>query len=98
MEKSDLEKLAGIIKDKSTGPVTIMETIGQMAMDKDIPDFIKENGRMPTATEIVDQYKEVPNFENVLGMADMKVGRIEKFIAALLSDADIDDFKVAEVE
>jgi hypothetical protein len=98
MEKADLEKLAGVIKDKSAGPVTIMETIGQMAMDKDIPAFIKENGRLPTAGEIVDQYKEVKNFENVLGMADMKVARIEKFIAALLADADVDDFKVAEVE
>jgi hypothetical protein len=97
MDNAALEKLAVIIKDKTKSHVDVMEAVGNQVIE-DAQEFLKKEGRMPQPHEIVTQYKELENFENVLGMADIKFSRVEKFIVALLDNAEPEDFKIPELE
>jgi len=96
MTEAELKTLHEIIKDKTTGWTTVREYIGPIAIS-DISKFLKENKRLPEAKEIVDQYKELPNFENILGIAEIKPEQVEKFIGAILKEAEEDDFAIAEI-
>jgi ribosomal protein S28E/S33 len=96
MTEVELKTLHEIIKDKTTGWTTVREYIGPVAIN-DIRLFVKENERLPEAKEIMDQYLALPNFESILGIAEIKPEQIEKFIAAILKEADEEDFMTAEI-
>jgi hypothetical protein len=97
MDNAALEKLTAIIKDKTKSHVDVMEAIGNQAIE-DGREFLKKEGRVPQPHEIINQYKDMKDFENILGIADIKFSRVEKFIVALLDGAEPEDFKVSELE
>ena len=97
MTKVQLDKLYDIIRDKTTGRTSVMEFIGNTAIE-DIRHFVKNNDRLPLPKEIVDQYLTLPHFENILGVGEVTVPEVEKFIGYLLKEADEEDFQVARVK
>ncbi len=97
MTKAQLDKLYDIIRDKTTGRTSVMEYIGTVAI-KDITKFLEDNDRLPLPKEIIDQYLTLPNFENILGVAEITSQQVEKFIGILLKEADEEDFQPARVK
>lgn len=96
MTELQLEKLHTLINDKTIGRISAMEFIGTIAI-RDIRRFVKNNERLPAPKEIVEQYLTLPNFENILGVANITSQEIENFIGVLLKEADEEDFQVASV-
>jgi hypothetical protein len=97
MTEVELRTLHSIIRDKTTGRTSVMEFIGEVAI-KDISQFLADNDRLPLPKEIIDQYLTLPNFENILGVGEVTVPEVEKFIGYLLKEADEEDFKLARVK
>jgi hypothetical protein len=96
MTRTELKQLHAIVKDKTAGRTAVMEFIGTTAI-KDITKFIEDNDRLPFPKEIVTQYLTLPNFENILGVAEVTTQQVEKFIGVLLNEAEEDDFSRARV-
>ena len=96
MTEAELKQLHAIVKDKATGRTSVMEFIGTTAI-KDITQFIADNDRLPFPKDIIDQYLLLPNFANILGVAEITPQQVEKFIGVLLNEAEEEDFKMARV-
>jgi len=97
MTETELNKLYTIIRDKTTGRISVMEFIGTTAI-KDITEFIEANDRLPLPKEILDQYLTLPNFANILGVAEVTPQQVEKFIGVILKEANEEDFQTARVK
>ena len=97
MTEVELKTLHFIIRDKTTGRTSVMEFIGEVAI-KDISQFLADNDRLPLPKEIIDQYLTLPNFESILGVGEVTVPEVERFVGYLLKEADEEDFKLARVK
>jgi len=96
MTEAELKQLHTIVRDKNAGRTSVMEFIGTTAI-KDITQFIADNDRLPFPKDIIDQYLLLPNFANILGVAEITPQQVEKFIGVLLNEAEEEDFKMARV-
>ena len=96
MTEAELKQLHTIVRDKTAGRTSVMEFIGTTAI-KDIKQFLEDNDRLPFPKEIVDQYLLLPDFANILGVAEITPQQVEKFIGVLLNEAEEEDFKMARV-
>ncbi len=97
MTEVELKKLHAIVSDKTMGRIAVMEFIGTIAIE-DITYFLAEYDRLPLPKEIMDQYLALPDFANILGVAEVTPQQVEKFIGILLKEADEEDFQVARVQ
>jgi len=94
MTKEKLKEIETLIKQKFE-PSTIKGIIGEVIID-DIRAFVRKNERMPESDELMEEYKKLPNIGNILGLTDLSLDWLEKFIKIFLK-ADIEDYQLAEV-
>ena len=96
MNEEKLKSIETNIKKKKCSRTTIMEDIGNTAIE-DIRAFVEKEKRMPEVKEIVDEYRKLLNFDNILMLVDITPIQIEKFVGILLKEGEMADFQVAEV-
>ena len=75
----------------------VMERLGTIAIE-DIGLYAKDEGKLPTAQDLITEYKKLEHFEAILNVTEITVEQLQKFIGVLLKDSEVDDFKVAELK
>jgi hypothetical protein len=94
MTEEKLKEIENLIK-KKYNQSTIKGIVGEVIIE-DIRAFVKANERMPECDELMEEYKKLPNIGNILGLTDLSLDWLEKFIKIFLK-ADIEDYQLAEV-
>ena len=94
MTEEKLKEIETLIKEKYN-QATVKGIIGEVIIE-DIREFVQKNERMPESDELMEEYKKLPNIGNILGLTDLTLDWLEKFIKIFLK-ADIEDYQLAEV-
>jgi len=99
MNEAKLNEIQEKIKDKSIDREQVMVLMGEY-MIEDIAGWAHEHSEtLPEVQDILNQYKELPHFEAIMGLVDITIKQLEYFCNVLLREGDLDDFKApAELE